>query len=138
MQQVHLHDMFNRLKALKARTLTLSGNRVEIKGPPGSLKRVQASGLFRKLPPPCPVCGSISWWLSTHGQVVCTFCHPPADPSLVACQVTVIPSRYCWGCAHFNPSTTKRGLGWCGKWQAFKLPEAPACEHFQASERRAA
>ena len=138
MWQHGLCDILTRLEALRVRELTFSGGRVKVKGPPGSLRRVQASGLLRKLPPPCPVCGSISWWLSIHGQVVCAFCHPPADPSLVACQVTVVPSRYCWGCVHFNPSSTKGGLGWCGKCRVFKVPEAPACKHFQASKRRVA
>jgi hypothetical protein len=33
---------------------------------------------------PCTACGRRSWWRSSHGQVVCGGCHPPASAEVVA------------------------------------------------------
>lgn len=32
----------------------------------------------------CYVCGGSTWWLSVHGVLVCSTCHPPPAPELVA------------------------------------------------------
>lgn len=37
--------------------------------------------------PPCHVCGGGRWWRSSSGVWLCTTCHPPADPVLVAEEV---------------------------------------------------
>lgn len=31
----------------------------------------------------CRTCHTFSWWLSTHGDLVCGTCHPPAKEELV-------------------------------------------------------
>jgi hypothetical protein len=36
---------------------------------------------------PCPICGGGDYWLSIHGPLVCTRCHPPARPELVKTRI---------------------------------------------------
>jgi len=32
---------------------------------------------------PCHICHEYRWWLSTHGVLICGYCHPPASKELV-------------------------------------------------------
>lgn len=132
-------DIFSHLPP-GVKAVKIKGKALRVVGPPGSLTAIKENRTFLQalISCLCPNCGLIDWWLSVHGQVACGICHPPADPSLVASRVTAIPTRFCWKCAYYHPSSTKGGLGWCGKQRAFKLPETLACQHFQASERRVA
>ncbi len=134
-----LSNIFSQLPP-GVKTVTIKGKTLRVVGPPGSLAAIKKNrALLQAIPScRCPNCGLIDWWLSIYGQVTCGICHPPADPSLVASRVTAIPTRYCWRCVYYHPSSTKEGLGWCEKQRAFKAPEALACQHFQASERRVA